>query len=104
MKFEKFIRQPNETLYPGIYVTKDTEVEFENELVKQTIKDLFMETKMSKSGDGYETEMISKIRLEEGDILILEEDGRGYIKPRETFMKVSEAIEELKCVAATIEE
>ena len=36
--------------------------------------------------------------LKDGDILIFEEEGRGYIKPVETFVTVVEAIEELECL------
>ena len=39
------------------------------------------------------------IQLSEGDILIFEEEGRGYIKPVEEFVTVKEAIEELNCIS-----
>ena len=38
------------------------------------------------------------IFLEEGDILIFEDNGRGYIKPVEAFATIEEAIEDLECI------
>ena len=35
------------------------------------------------------------IKLKEGDILIFEEEGRGYIKPVEDFVTIEEAIGDL---------
>jgi hypothetical protein len=35
------------------------------------------------------------IRLKEGDILVFEEEGRGYIKPLEEFVTIEEAIDDL---------
>ena len=37
-----FIRKPNIELLTGVRISKDTELEFENENVKQTIKDLIL--------------------------------------------------------------
>ena len=34
-------------------------------------------------------------KLKEGDILVFEEEGRGYIKPVEEFVTIAEAIEDL---------
>jgi hypothetical protein len=47
-------------------------------------------------GEGFESVYDTTIDLKEGDILIFEEDGRGYIKPVEGFVTIEEAIEELK--------
>jgi hypothetical protein len=38
------------------------------------------------------------IQLNEGDTLVFEEEGRGYIKPVEDFVTVAEAIDELACI------
>jgi hypothetical protein len=35
------------------------------------------------------------IHLKEGDILVFEEAGRGYIKPVEDFVTIEEAIDDL---------
>ena len=82
----------------GIKVTKDTELTFENENVKQELKDLVLHTVMTIKGDGYESTQNTKIFLHDGDVLLFEDEDRGYIKPVETFMTVAEAIEELSFI------
>jgi hypothetical protein len=92
---EVFIQKPSIDLYPGIRVTKDMVIDYENENVKQTINDLVFHSVTKVKGEGYESVYDTTIYLEEGDILIFEEEGRGYIKPVEPFVTVSEAIEDL---------
>ena len=98
MQYKKFIRQPSIDMIAGIVVAKDTELTYENEVVKQSIKDLVLHSEMTIKGEGYESKNNTTIYLNEGDVLVFEEGGRGYIKPVERFVTVEEAIEELKCV------
>ncbi len=90
-----FIRKPSVDLYPGIVVTKDTVLEYKNENVKQTVKDLVFHSVTKVKGEGYRSKYDTVIKLEEGDILIFEEEGRGYIKPVEPFVTIEEAISDL---------
>ncbi len=90
-----FIRKPSIDLMPGIRVTKDTVLDFKNESVEQVLRDLVLHTSMTITGDGYESKSHTKIYLEEGDVLLFEEDGRGYIKPVDGFVTIEEAIEDL---------
>jgi hypothetical protein len=46
-------------------------------------------------GQGFNSVYTTTIHLNEGDILVFEEKGRGYIKPVEQFVTVEEGIEEL---------
>lgn len=92
---EVFIRKPSIDLYPGIRVTKDTVLEYENENVKQTVKDMVLHSVLSVKGEGYESVQDTTIELQDGDILIFEDEGRGYIKPVEGFVTITEAIEDL---------
>lgn len=85
-------------MLPGIKVTKETELTFENDNVKQELKDLVLHTEMTITGKGYESKQDTKIFLKEGDVLLFESDSRGYIKPVESFMQVPEVIEELECI------
>jgi hypothetical protein len=55
---------------------------------------LYSITKLS--GDGYESTVTATIQLQDGDILIFEDEGRGYIKPVEGFTTIEEAIEDLQ--------
>lgn len=91
-----FIRKPDINLYPGIRVTKDTDMEYKNENVEQTVKDLVMHSVTKVKGEGYESTYNTTIQLKEGDILIFEEEGRGYIKPVEDFVTIQEAIDDLE--------
>lgn len=92
---KNFIRKPSIDLMPGIRVTKDTELEFKNENVKQTIRDLVFHSITKVEGNGYKSKYDTTIQLEEGDVLVFEENGRGYIKPVEEFVTIEEAIDDL---------
>lgn len=95
---EKFIRKPSIDMLGGIRVTKDTTLNYENENVKQYLKNLVFKSVTKVTGERYVSKYDTTIYLKEGDILIFEEEGRGYIKPVEEFVTVKEAIEELKCI------
>lgn len=90
-----FIRKPSIDLLPGIRVTKDTVLEYKNKNVKQTVKDLVLHSVTKVTGDGYKSKYDTTIQLKEGDVLVFEEEGRGYIKPVEDFVTIAEAIEDL---------
>lgn len=95
---KKFIYKPSIDMFAGITVTKDTTLEYENENVKQSLKDLVFDSITTVKGEAFTSEYHTVITLNEGDILIFEEEGRGYIKPVETFVTVEEAIKELECI------
>lgn len=93
---KKFINKPSIDMHVGIEVDKDTKLEFKNDNVEQTIENLTLKSITKVVGEGYESEYHTTIYLNEGDILIFEEKGRGYIKPVEEFMTISDAIKELE--------
>lgn len=93
-----YIRKPGIDLYPGIRVDKDTVLEYKNENVEQTMKDLVLHSVTKVKGDGYESTYDTTIRLQEGDILVFEDEGRGYIKPVEVFATIQEVIDELESI------
>lgn len=95
---QKFIRKPSIDMYAGIKVTKDTELEYKNDNVQQTLKDLVFHSITKVKGESYESTYDTTIHLKEGDVLIFEEEGRGYIKPVDSFVTVKEAVEELNCI------
>ena len=90
-----FISKPSVTLYPGIRVTKETELEYHNDHVEQSLKDLVFRSVTKVEGENYKSQYDTTIFLNEGDILIYEEEGRGYIKPVDGFVTIAEAIEDL---------
>lgn len=95
---QKFIRKPSIDMYAGIKVSKDTKLDYENENVKQKLEDLVFHSVTVVNGENYESVYDTTIQLKEGDVLIFEEEGRGYIMPVESFVTVAEAVEELNCI------
>lgn len=96
---QRFIKKPSIDMYAGIRVEKDTTLEHKNDNVDQTLKDLVFHSITKVKGDNFESVYDTTIQLKEGDILIFEEEGRGYIKPVEEFVTVKEAIEEFNCIS-----
>ncbi len=93
-----FIKKPSIQFYPGVRVTRDTVLSYESEEVCQSVKDLVLHSVTKRSGEGFESVNDTTIKLCEGDVLIFEDGGRGYIKPVEGFCTVAEAIDELACL------
>lgn len=90
-----FIRKPSVDLYPGVRVDKDTVLDYGSDHVQQHIENLVFRSVTKVIGEGYSSVYDTVIQLQEGDILIFEEEGRGYIKPVEEFLTIAEAVEEL---------
>lgn len=90
-----FIRKPSIDMYAGVKVEKDTVLEYKNEKVEQRLENLVLHSVTRLTGEGFESTYDTTIYLKEGDILVFEEEGRGYIKPVEEFVTVAEAIEDL---------
>lgn len=95
MELQRFIRKPSIDMYGGIKVTKETTFVYENDNVHQTLTDLVFHSVTKVKGENFDSVYDTTIRLEEGDVLVFEAEGRGYIRPVEEFVTVSEAIEEL---------
>ena len=91
-----FIKKPDINMYPGIRVTKETELEYKNDNVKQLIKDMVLYSITTVKGEGYKSTYDTTVQLKEGDILVFEDEGRGYIKPVEDFVTIQEAIDDLE--------
>ena len=90
-----FIRKPSIDMYPGIRVTKDSVLEYANENVEQKLENLVFHSVTKVKGETFESVYDTTIHLNEGDILVYEEEGRGYIKPVEDFVTIAEAIDDL---------
>lgn len=92
---KNYIRRPDINLHPGIRVDKDTVLEYKNENVEQKLENLVLHSMTKVSGENYESVYDTTINLKEGDILLYEDEGRGYIMPVESFVTIEEAIEDL---------
>lgn len=101
---ERFIRRPNVDLYHGVRVTKDTVLDYKSDNVEQKVENLVLYTTLRAKGEGYENESHIKVYLEEDDVLIFEDEGRGYIKPVERVVTVDEAIADLMDVKGVLED
>ena len=95
MEHLRLIRKPSVDMLAGIKVTKDTVISYENENVVQSLKKLKFKSVTKVKGDNFKSEYHTTVYLKEGDVLVFEEEGRGYIVPVEEFMTVEEAIAEL---------
>ena len=95
MEHRNFIRKPSIDLYPGILVNKDTTLEYKTESVEQKLENLVFHTVTKVKGDVFESVYDTTIQLQEGDVLVFDGEERGYIKPIEDFVTISEAIEDL---------
>lgn len=92
---QNFIRKPSIDLYPGIRVDKDTAFQFTNDHVEQKLDKLVFHSVTKVNGDCYESVNTTTINLQEGDVLLFDEKGRGYIKPIDGFVTIEEAIDDL---------
>lgn len=93
---KNYILRPNISLYPGIRVDKDTKLEYRNDHVEQTVEGLVFRSVVRVIGETFNSVCETTVQLQEGDILIYEEEGRGYIKPVESFVEIQEAIKDLE--------
>ena len=93
----KFIMKPDIEFFEGIKIDKETKLEFENEYVKQSINNLVLKTNKKEKTDKYESVFDLTINLDEGEILLFEEE-RGYFLPSLPMSTVKDAIEELEAI------
>lgn len=95
---EKFIQDPSAEVLIGLKVEKNTKIKFKNQYVEQKIENLKLYTKQTIKGQGYKSTINTEIKLKKGDVLLFEEEQRGYIKPVENFVSINDGIEILECV------
>lgn len=93
----KFIMKPDITFYEGVMINKDTKLEYETDDIKQTIENLVLKTNKKEKTDKYESVFDLTIKLEEGEILLFEEE-RGYFLPSLPMSTVKDAIEDLEAI------
>lgn len=94
-KKEVYLPIPELKCYYGIKVTKKTEIEFENEFVKQKIKDLKLISTHVCIGPNFKSITELELQLKQGDILLLEEENRGYFLPKDVRVgSIENVIEE----------
>lgn len=90
-----YVPIPKPDVYYGIKVDKNTKLEFKNELIKQKLKNLVLYSEYEIITDDFKSEIKNELYLKEGDLLLLEEEKRGYFKPVENIGSIDQAIEEM---------
>lgn len=102
MRHELFVEQPVLDLKEGVKVTPETEIHYKNEKVEQVLKDLVLETIMDESGsngfNSYKSKSYLSINLNEGDILLFDEQ-RGYYMPPYPVETIDDAISDISSLS-----
>lgn len=95
---------PSHDVFYGIRVTKKTKVKYENESVKQKIENLTLYTEQSAEDETFKFHSKTELKLQEGDLLLLEEDGRGYFKPVDVkYGTFEESMKEMEFIKQEID-
>ena len=99
-----YMVRPELMPYKGVKVTKNLKLTFKNEKVEQKIENLELVSKYTVKTPKYTSENILHMKLEEGEILLLEEENRGYFLPLDTPVgTVDTCIEDLKALKLALE-
>ena len=94
-----YVSKPDLTPYEGIKVTKKTKLTFDNGRVKQDIKNLKLHSVYTYQNERYTSKNVLDVNLKEGDILLLEEENRGYFLPLNAEVETIErAIEDYEAL------
>lgn len=99
MKKEIFVEQPSIEVKIGIRVKKETSLKYSNDNVKQELDNLVLKTVCVEKGtngiNSYETKSYITVYLNEGDILLFDEN-RGYYMPRYPMSSIEDAIADVE--------
>lgn len=98
-----YVLRPDLTPYKGIKVNKDTKLEFKNEKVTQKIENLELITESKIEDKRFISETKMKVFLKEDDVLLLEEENRGYFLPLDSVGTIETAIKDYKALALALD-
>ena len=98
MNKKYYVEKPQLLPYEGMVVDKSTNFKYDNGKVHQTLKDLKFISIYTIKSDKYKTTTKVEIKLNEGEILLLEGENRGWILPAEQtpISSIDEAINDYK--------
>lgn len=98
MKHELFIDQPSVEFKEGIKVAKDTVAEYKTDKVEQKLENLELKTIVTSEGsngfNSYTSTSYLKLSLNEGDILLFNEE-KGYYMPPYPVVSIDDAISDI---------
>ena len=98
-----YVLKPDIKPYKAMKVDKDTEFTFENEKVSQELKDLELKTFRLVNEERYSTKIESTIHLNEGDVILLDEENIGWFLPGEPVETIEDAIRDYKIIAEVLD-
>lgn len=98
-----YVLRPDLTPYEGMVVNKDSKLTFENEKVKQELKDLKLVTIQTITADKYTSKSELTINLDEGDVLLFENEGRGWFLPAQSIGTIKTAIQDYESLASALD-
>lgn len=99
-----YVMRPDLTPYEGIKVNKNTKIEYENERVKQSISNLKLHSEYVITTEKYTSTNILDVVLEDGEILLFENENRGYFLPRDvSICKIQDAIGDYEALALALD-
>lgn len=99
-----YVIRPDLTPYEGIIVDKNTNITYENESVKQCIRDLKLISEYTFKNDKFSTTTKTIINLDKGDVLLFENENRGYFLPKDTpICNIETAIQDYKTLALALD-
>ncbi len=99
-----YVMRPDLTPYEGIKVTKDTKIDYENEKVKQSIKDLKLVSTYTYRTDKFTSINTLEVNLDEGEVLLFENENRGYFLPKDvSICPIKTAIEDYEVLALALD-
>ncbi len=87
---EKFVKRRALAVYPGIRVTRDTVLQLDNGRIRQWLENLLLCTVTDEWIKGELNRHHTIGRLREGDVLILDPGGCGYVQPGEEMLSLSQ--------------
>lgn len=89
--------------YRAMKVDKNTEFTFENEKVNQELNNLELKTFRQVNEEKYSTKIESTIHLNEGDVILLDEENIGWFLPGEPVETIEDAIRDYNVIAGILD-
>ncbi len=100
-----FVEQPSIDLMVGIKVTKETALTYKHDKVEQELKNLVLETILEDEGSNgantYTSKSYLRINLNDGDILLFDEN-RGYYMPPYPVESIDDAISDIESLRGIV--
>lgn len=103
VKHEIFVVIPDIKPYYGVKVTPQTNLRFSNKNVKQKIENMILTTEYTVKTERFISKTKVELNLREGEIVLLEESGRGYFVQEKRVGTFEEAQEEFDFIKGQIE-